>query len=83
MNDSDFQKEVLGRLIKLETLLEQQDYKGLNKKVDSMHDQSIEHDQKIVNHDERIKKIEDNNKWLWRTVIGTLIAGAMAILFKI
>ena len=48
-----------------------------------MHDQNIQHDQLLKNHNERIKKIEDNNKWLWRTVIGTLITGAMAILFKI
>ena len=83
MNDTNFQREVLDRLIKLETLLQQQDYKGLSKKVEEIHDQNIEHDQLIHNHNDRIKKIEDNNKWLWRLVIGTLITGAMAILLKI
>lgn len=83
MDDPNFQREVLERLIVLETLIKQQDYKSLNQKVETQHDDLLKDEQKIKNHEERLKKIEDNNKWLWRLVIGTLITGAMAILFKI
>lgn len=83
MNDPNFQREVLERLIVLETLIKQQDYKALNEKVEKSHDDILKDEQKIKNHEERLNKIEDNNKWLWRLVIGALITGAMAILFGI
>ena len=38
----------------------------------------------IKNHETRIKKIEDNNQWLWRTVVGGLITIAIgAIVFVV
>ncbi len=83
MNDPNFQREVLDRLIVLETLLKQQDYKSLNRKVENQHDDLLKDEQTIKNHEERLNKIEDNNKWLWRLVIGALITGAMAILFGV
>ena len=83
MNEAKFQREVLDRLIVLETLLKEQDFKGLNEKVDKMNDMFIKDDQTLKNHEVRITKIEDNNKWLWRLVIGALITGAMAILFGV
>lgn len=83
MDDPNFQREVLERLIVLETLIKQQDYKALNQKVEHQHDDLLKDEQVIKNHENRISKIEDNNKWLWRLVIGALITGAMAILFGI
>ncbi len=83
MNEAKFQREVLDRLIVLETLLKEQDFKGLNEKVDKMNDMFIKDDQTLKNHEVRITKIEDNNKWLWRLVIGALVTGAMAILFGV
>ena len=83
MNDPNFQREVLDRLIVLETLIKQQDYKSLSEKVEKSHDDLLKDEQRLKNHEERILKIEDNNKWLWRLVIGALITGAMAILFGI
>jgi len=35
---------------------------------------------KVANN--RIKDLEDNNKWLWRAVVGAVISGIMAFLFK-
>ena len=64
MDDSNFQREVLDRLIVLETLIKQQDYKSLNQKVETQHDYLLKDEQKLKNHEERPKKIEDNNKWL-------------------
>jgi len=74
---------VLDRLIVLETLLKQQDYKGLSEKVELDHEKIIKDEQITEDHEKRISKIEDNNKWLWRTVAGALLLGAMAILFGI
>lgn len=83
MQDTNFQREVLDRLIVLETLLKQQDYKGLKEKVELDHEKIIKDEQITEDHEKRITKIEDNNKWLWRTVAGALLLGAMAILFGI
>lgn len=83
MQDTNFQREVLDRLIVLETLLKQQDYKGLKEKVEHDHEKIIKDEQITEDHEKRICKMEDNNKWLWRLVIGSLITGAMAILFGI
>lgn len=83
MDKGSFEREVLDRLIVLETLLKEQDYKGLSEKIDKMNDLFIKDDQTLKMHEVRITKIEDNNKWLWRTVSGALILGAMAILFGI
>jgi len=41
MQDTNFQREVLDRLIVLETLLKQQDYKGLSEKVELDHEKII------------------------------------------
>lgn len=78
-----FEREVLDRLIRLEAKIDLQDYKGLSEKVESQHDSLIEDEQIIKNHEDRIKSIEDNNRWLWRTVAGALLLGALAILFGI
>lgn len=83
MEKSNFEREVLDRLIVLETLLKQQDYKGLSEKVELDHEKIIKDEQITEDHEKRITKIEDNNKWLWRTVAGALLLGAMAILFGI
>lgn len=83
MNDPSFQREVLDRLIKLETLLQQQDYKGLREKVEIDHEKILKDEQISKNHEARLNKLEDTNKWLWRLVIGALITGAMAILFGV
>lgn len=83
MEDTNFQREVLDRLIKLETLLQQQDYKGLREKVEFDHEKIIKDEEVTKDHEKRLNKLEDTNKWLWRTVAGALLLGAMAILFGI
>lgn len=79
----NFEREVLERLKAIEVKIDMQDYKGLSEKVESQHDSLIEDEQIIKNHEDRIKSIEDNNRWLWRTVAGALLLGALAILFGI
>ena len=81
MNDTSFQREVLDRLIVLETLLKEQDFKGLNEKVEKMNDMFIKDDQTLKNHEVRLAKLEDNNKWLIRLVASALILGVLAFVY--
>lgn len=41
---------------------------------------TLEEKLKVANN--RIKDLEENNKWLWRAVVGAIIGGAIALLFK-
>lgn len=41
---------------------------------------AVEEKLKVANN--RIKDLEDNNRWLWRAVAGAIIGAVMALLFK-
>jgi hypothetical protein len=65
-----FEIEVLTRLTKIETMLE--DFKGVETKATNAYNLSL-------NNKIRLDKIEDNNKWLFRTAVGAVITGLIAI----
>jgi hypothetical protein len=76
MENGKFQIEVLERLSVLETLIKEQDYKGVkdtNEKALNL----------AKNNESRINALEDGNKWLIRLVIGAIIGGILAFVFKI
>lgn len=75
MDTNKFEREVLDRLIRLETKIDLQDYKGLSEKVDN----SLN---KAENNEDRIKKLEDTNKWVIRTVIGAILIAVLALIIK-
>lgn len=72
-NEKDVQ-DIRERLIKIETMLE-----NYNKNND-LKMTNLEEKIKVANN--RIKDLENNNQWLWRTVIGAVLTGAIAILFR-
>lgn len=72
----DFEREVLDRLMRLETKIDMQDYKGLSEKVEVSHNLS-------KSNEKRIEKLEDSNKWLVRLVLGSLILGILAFIYGI
>lgn len=75
--DSEFQKEILERLIRIETKID--DYESTKTKVEEARAKSY-------SNERRINEIEDKIKWLSRTVTGTLIGaliGIVAIFIKI
>ena len=72
-SDKEFELEVLQRLTKIETMLE--DFKGVESK-------SIQAYNMALSNKERIDKIEDNNKWLFRTTVGAVITGLIAIILS-
>lgn len=76
MEDNKFQREVLDRLMRLETKIDLQDYKGLSEKVDIALNTSR-------TNEERIDKLEDNSKWLARLVLGTVVLGILAFIYGI
>lgn len=71
--EKKFEIEVLTRLTKIETLLE--DFKGVETKASKAYELSIR-------NKERLDKMEDNSKWLFRTAIGAVITGLIGILMS-
>ena len=68
--EKKFEIEVLTRLTKIETLL--RNFEGIEKKALDAYN--------LANKNkERLDKIEDNNKWLFRTAVGAVITGLIAI----
>ena len=74
MEENKFQREVLDRLMRLETKIDLQDYKGLTEKVDNASNKSESNEQ-------RIQKLEDSNKWLLRLVLGAVVLGVLAFIY--
>ncbi|MBR4486079.1 hemolysin XhlA family protein [bacterium] len=68
--EKKFEIEVLTRLTKIETMLE--DFKGIEQKSSQAYELSLR-------NKERLDKIEDNNRWLFRTSIGAVITGLIGI----
>ena len=71
--EKKFEIEVLTRLTKIETMLE--DFKGVESKSTEAYNLSLK-------NKERLDKIEDNNKWLFRTTVGAIITGLIAIILS-
>lgn len=73
-NDKGFELEVLQRLTKIETMLE--GFKVVESKSSEAYNLSMSNKQ-------RLDKIEDNNKWLFRTSIGAVITGLIGIILSL
>lgn len=72
--DKEFEKEILERLIRIETKLD--DYDRFKSNVEDL-------SANAKNNERRIAEIEDKIKWLTRTITGSLITGIVAIGFII
>lgn len=73
MSADDVQTEILQRLTRVETKLDMQ----LNAK-----DIATEALDKAKNAQHRIKNIEDNQRWIWRTVIGAIILAVIGFIIR-
>lgn len=75
MDNSKFQTEVLQRLAILETLIKDQDYKGISK---------ISNDAYTLakKNEEDIKDIKDKNKWYYRTIVGCILTALISLLLS-
>ena len=72
--EKKFEIEVLTRLTKIETLLE--GFKDVESKSTEAYNLSVANKQ-------RLDKIEDNNKWLFRTSVGAIITGLIGIILNL
>lgn len=76
MEQTKFEREVLDRLMRLETKIDMQDYKGIQEKCDSANNLA-------KTCEERIDKLEDNQKWLVRLILGAIILGILAFVYHV
>ena len=70
--EKDFEREVLERLTKIETKLD--DYTRTREKVDIAYTQSNENKKDI-------QEVQDKLKWMSRTTIGAVLTGLISLLF--
>ena len=70
--EKDFEREVLERLTKIETKLD--DYTNLREKSEEAYSLSKENDKEI-------EEIKDKIKWLSRTIAASIISGLVGIVF--
>ena len=71
--EKKFEIEVLTRLTKIETMLE--DFKGIENKSNEAYNLA-------QSNKKRLDNIEDNNKWLFRTAVGAVITGLIGIILN-
>ncbi len=74
MDNKGFEREVLERLTKIETKLD--DYANIREKTEEAYSLSKENEKDI-------DEINDKIKWLSRTIAGAIIAGVIGIIFVI
>lgn len=72
MKEKDFETEVLTRLTKIETKLD--DYTNIRNKAEEAYTQARENDKEI-------DEIKDKLKWITRTVVGAVLTGLVSIVF--
>lgn len=79
MDSREFEIQVLERLTAIETTLKQQDYKAISERLNKVENIAI-------SNEKRIDRMEDNTKWLWRTITGsiiTIVIGVIVAFIKI
>ncbi len=72
MKEKDFETEVLTRLTKIETKLD--DYNNMKQKTDDAFTRSKENEKEI-------EEIKDKIKWISRTIVAAIITGMIGIVF--
>lgn len=70
-NEKDFEREVLERLTKIETKLD--DYNGIKSKAEDSYVLSKENEKEI-------EEIKDKIKWITRTLVSAIITGIITLL---
>ena len=76
MTEPEILMEIRERLVRVETKID--NYNGLLIKLDSVEKCVMETESRSESNSHRIDDIEENNRWLWRTIAGALIIAALA-----
>jgi Protein of unknown function (DUF1267). len=80
MTEQGLVADIRERLVRVETKIDA--LNDLSKKIDDAVTKATETEQRSKSNTHRIDKLEANNTWLWRTVVGAIIVagvGALAI----
>lgn len=70
--EKTFETEVLTRLAVIESKLDR--YQNIKEKAEESYTISKQ-------NKEDIKDMQDNNKWLWRTVVGSILTSVIGLVF--
>ena len=76
MDHPDILMEIRERLVRVEVKLD--NHNGIRERVDAVEDKAIETEAMGKSNCKRIDKLEENNTWLWRTMVGAIIAAGVA-----
>lgn len=71
--DKDIQQEILERIVRIETKIDS--YNSTKEKADMAYIKACQNEKDIA-------EIEDNLKWLWRTIAGAIILGILGVVIK-
>lgn len=71
--EKDIMQEILQRVVRIETKLD--GYNHLREKLDKTYALSKQNERDI-------SEIKDSNKWLWRTIAGAILVGAITALIS-
>ena len=78
MTEPNLLMDIRERLVRVETKLD--NHNGIRERVDAVEDRVIENEARGKSNTHRVDKLEENNTWLWRTVVGAIICAAIAAL---
>lgn len=85
MRETDVLTDIRERVVRIETLLENQE--KIRKNVEELDERTQEQGKKLVEMEERTKtngrrlnKLESNSVWLWRTIVGAVVTAALGML---
>ncbi|KAJ49287.1 hypothetical protein BD780_003226 [Clostridium tetanomorphum] len=71
--DVNIQQEILERIVRIETKID--GYNSTREKADCAYTKACQNEKDIA-------EIEDNMKWLWRTIAGAIILGILGVVIK-
>ncbi|MCM3141289.1 hemolysin XhlA family protein [Brevibacillus sp. MER 51] len=79
-NEMQVLSDIRERIVRVETKLDSMtDVRATAEEAKEKANEALQYG-KSAHH--RLNEVADNQKWLWRTVIGALIAGAITLLWK-
>ncbi|UHA72308.1 hemolysin XhlA family protein [Paenibacillus sp. 481] len=81
MSEKAATTEILERLARIETRLES--ISAINQTAEAARETAREALQSTKNAHQRLDRIEEGHKWLWRTLSGAVIVAVISIIFEL
>lgn len=81
--EKEFEREVLDRLIKIETKLDEQDYKGLKKQTEDADNRSINNEKRISLLENKVTTLESKPQKRYDSIVNQIITLLVAAIMGI